>query len=117
MTPKQRDTLVFIAKFMTRNQATPSIAEIKEALGAKSKCSAHRHVSSLEERGYITRMRYTQGSRARGRTIQITDEGWRVINAWSRTGGRCKACGQEIKTQATDECHPGYQPSQTTPAQ
>ena len=55
MTKAQAQTLSFIRRFVARNGFSPSLDEIKDALGVKSKSHVHRIVTELVERGYLCR--------------------------------------------------------------
>lgn len=69
MTEKQRECLAFIAKYVGEHGKSPSMDDIMEALGLKSKSGIARLVDALEERGHIRRLRY------RARSIQLIDPG------------------------------------------
>ena len=43
---------------MSNNQISPSFEEMKEAVNLKSKSGIHRLISSLEERGFIKRLKH-----------------------------------------------------------
>lgn len=53
LTPRQCDALRFIARFQATKGFSPSRREISEALGLKSRASAHRLLMGLVDRGAI----------------------------------------------------------------
>lgn len=90
MTPKQRDLLIFIAKFFIKNQYMPSIDEMCEHFKVNSKSGMSKRLRRLQENGFIIK----QGFLAR--SIEITDSGWRVIEMRTKITGRCPACNQSL---------------------
>ena len=58
LTKKQRGLLVFIEKHIHQHGHSPSFEEMKKALGLRSKSGIHRFILTLEERGYIRRLKY-----------------------------------------------------------
>lgn len=59
--------LEFIRETITEHQYSPSIREICDAIGLSAPANVHRHLNTLEQRGYITRAANP------GRTIRITN--------------------------------------------
>lgn len=58
LTEKQAMTLTFIADYLAAHGGvSPSFQEIIDHLGVRSKCSAHRLVARLAERGYVRMIR------------------------------------------------------------
>lgn len=55
MTRRQHQLLDFLAGRLKETGVCPSFAEMKDALGLKSKCGIYRLISGLEEREYIFR--------------------------------------------------------------
>lgn len=53
LTPKQLQVLNMIRVYYTKNGNSPTIAEIADFLGIKSRGIAHRHVKNLEKAGCI----------------------------------------------------------------
>ncbi|MBL4640645.1 MAG: helix-turn-helix domain-containing protein [Verrucomicrobiales bacterium] len=53
LTPRQRDTLRFIAGFIDANGVAPTRDEIAQGLGLARRSAAHRLVAALEERGAV----------------------------------------------------------------
>lgn len=65
ITSRQREALAFIEGYIGSRGFSPNYAEIKEAIGLKSKSGVSRIIDQLEERGRIVRMPN------RARSIQI----------------------------------------------
>lgn len=65
LTEKQRDLLVFIHSKLQETGISPSFEEMRGAVGLKSKSGIHRLVQSLEERGFIRRLK------SRARALEI----------------------------------------------
>lgn len=65
LTVKQRDLLLFVARYSRANGAAPSFDEMRIAMGVKSKSGIHRLVKSLEERRFVRCLPY------RARSIEI----------------------------------------------
>ena len=55
ITKRQREVYDFIAEFVQRNQYSPSFEEIGEGLGLSSLATVHKHISTLEKKGFIRR--------------------------------------------------------------
>lgn len=55
LTRRQKEVLDFLAEFIERNQYSPSYEEIAEGLNLSSLATVHKHVSSLESKGYLRR--------------------------------------------------------------
>lgn len=56
LTRKQRELLDYIRLHQCEAKESPSFAEMREALGLKSKSGVHRLVTALVERGYLKRL-------------------------------------------------------------
>ena len=66
MTPRQRQTLSFIEHYQAEHGGiSPTLQEIANGLGFKSRGNVQEFVNGLERQGYITR----DASRARGITV------------------------------------------------
>jgi len=73
LTHQQRATMLFIEAYQERTGGvSPSVREIATHLGHRSKCSAHRLLMGLEERGLIRCM----PSRARAITVVAPVSRW-----------------------------------------
>jgi len=55
LTKRQRQVYDFIAEFVQTNGYSPSFEEIGEALGLSSLATVHKHVTNLEEKGFLRR--------------------------------------------------------------
>ena len=70
LTPRQRQILEFITRFLEKHGYAPSLMEIGAAFGLSSPATVHKHLSALEARGKIRR------SRGRRRFVELVpDEG------------------------------------------
>ena len=67
LTPRQSDTLAFIAAFQAERGFGPSYREIAKGIGLESVGRVHRLVTCLEERGAIRRLPH------RARSIEVAD--------------------------------------------
>ena len=56
LTPKQKNLLDYINKYFSSKGLYPTYDEMRDALKIKSKSSIHKLISSIEEKGFITRM-------------------------------------------------------------
>lgn len=55
LTKRQREALDFISSFLSENEYSPSFEEIAEGLGLASIATVHKHLTSLESKGYLKR--------------------------------------------------------------
>ncbi len=58
LTKKQKELLDFLKDYISSNQISPSFEEMKEAVNLKSKSGIHRLITSLEQRGFIKRLKH-----------------------------------------------------------
>ena len=58
LTKKQKELFDYLKEYMSNNEISPSFEEMKEAVNLKSKSGIHRLISSLEERGFIKRLKH-----------------------------------------------------------
>jgi repressor LexA len=56
LTRRQHELLTFINGYMKKNTIAPTLDEMKDALGLRSKSSIHRCITALEYRGFIRRL-------------------------------------------------------------
>lgn len=56
MTPKQRDLLLYIQRYIDANQCAPSYEEMQAAQHLASKSGIHRLISALEAFGYLRKI-------------------------------------------------------------
>lgn len=55
LTKKQHQVFRFIQQYTSKNEISPSLDEIAEALGTTSRGSVLSHIKGLEQKGYISR--------------------------------------------------------------
>ena len=53
LTPRQRETLLYIAEAVSERGYPPSVREIGEALGLASPSTVHSHLQQLVKKGYL----------------------------------------------------------------
>ena len=58
LTKKQKELFDFVSSYIEKSSISPSFEEMKNALGLKSKSGIHALITSLEQRGYIKRMKH-----------------------------------------------------------
>jgi repressor LexA len=66
LTKKQKELYEFLCKYISENTISPSFEEMKNAVNLKSKSGIHRLVTSLEQRGFIKRLKH------KARAMEIT---------------------------------------------
>jgi len=69
MTPRQEEVLRYIGRYIEENGWSPTLQEIADGIGLKSKSTAWRHIKALDKQGLT---RHGDGPR----TITPTEEGW-----------------------------------------
>ena len=77
LTKKQKELFDYLQQYMSNNQISPSFEEMKEAVNLKSKSGIHRLISSLEERGFIKRLKH------KARAMEIIDKNSNNYNNFS----------------------------------
>ena len=68
LTKKQKELFVYLRDYISSNDISPSFEEMKDAVNLKSKSGIHRLITSLEQRGYIKRLKH------KARAMEITKE-------------------------------------------
>ncbi|MDA1181714.1 MAG: transcriptional repressor LexA [Proteobacteria bacterium] len=68
LTKKQKKLFVYLRDYISSNDISPSFEEMKNAVNLKSKSGIHRLITSLEQRGYIKRLKH------KARAMEITKE-------------------------------------------
>ena len=68
LTRKQKELFVYLRDYISSNDISPSFEEMKNAVNLKSKSGIHRLITSLEQRGYIKRLKH------KARAMEITKE-------------------------------------------
>ena len=58
LTKKQKELYDYLKIYIADNQISPSFEEMKSAVNLKSKSGIHRLITSLEERGFIKRLKH-----------------------------------------------------------
>ncbi len=58
LTRKQKELFEFLKKYISKNEISPSFEEMKNAVNLKSKSGIHRLIISLEQRGFIKRLKH-----------------------------------------------------------
>ena len=66
LTKKQKELFVYLSDYISSNDISPSFEEMKNAVNLKSKSGIHRLITSLEQRGYIKRLKH------KARAMEIT---------------------------------------------
>ena len=66
LTKKQKELFEFLSKYITTNKISPSFEEMRVAVNLKSKSGIHRLITSLEQRGFIKRLKH------KARAMEIT---------------------------------------------
>ena len=56
LTKRQHELLLLIDRRLREDAVSPSLEEMKDAVGLKSKSGIHRLITALEERGFIRRL-------------------------------------------------------------
>ena len=68
LTKKQKELFVYLKGYISSNNISPSFEEMKNAVNLKSKSGIHRLITSLEQRGYIKRLKH------KARAMEITKD-------------------------------------------
>ena len=58
LTKKQKELFIYLKTFISNNEISPSFEEMKNAVNLKSKSGIHSLITSLEQRGYIKRLKH-----------------------------------------------------------
>ena len=56
LTPREKEILDFISIFTQGKRYAPTFEEIAEHFGLASLATVHKHITNLEEKGYISRL-------------------------------------------------------------
>ena len=68
LTKKQKELFDYLKDYISNNQISPSFEEMKDAVNLKSKSGIHRLITSLEQRGFIKRLKH------RARAMEIIEK-------------------------------------------
>ena len=74
LTKKQKELYDYLSEYISINSISPSFEEMKEAVNLKSKSGIHRLITSLEQRGFIKRLKH------KARAMEITKHLYNVKN-------------------------------------
>src|ERR1700679_1442900 len=55
LTRRQRNVLDFIESFNKENRYSPTLQQIGDALGLKSLATVHKHLTNLQNKGFLNR--------------------------------------------------------------
>ena len=66
LTKKQKELFDYLTSYIIKNSISPSFEEMKVAVNLKSKSGIHRLITSLEQRGFIKRLKH------KARAMEIT---------------------------------------------
>ena len=66
LTKKQKELYDYLVSYISSNSISPSFEEMKNAVNLKSKSGIHRLITSLEQRGFIKRLKH------KARAMEIT---------------------------------------------
>ena len=58
LTKKQKELFEYLTNYISKNSISPSFEEMKNAVNLKSKSGIHRLITSLEQRGFIKRLKH-----------------------------------------------------------
>ncbi len=75
LTKKQKELFDYLKGYIKNNQISPSFEEMKEAVNLKSKSGIHRLITSLEQRGFIKRLKH------RARAMEIIEKDGIINNS------------------------------------
>ena len=75
LTRKQKELFDYLKNYISNNQISPSFEEMKIAVNLKSKSGIHRLITSLEQRGFIKRLKH------RARAMQIIEKDININNS------------------------------------
>lgn len=78
LTKKQKELYEYLSDYISKNSISPSFEEMKVAVNLKSKSGIHRLITSLEERGFIKRLKH------KARAMEITKNLKNSISNFSR---------------------------------
>ena len=79
LTKKQKELFLYLSDYISSNDISPSFEEMKNAVNLKSKSGIHRLITSLEQRGYIRRLKHK--ARAMEIMKQLPNQNLNAINS------------------------------------
>lgn len=86
MTPKQKETLEFIAEGISKNGYPPTYDELVVSCGVNSKSIISRRIVVLNRQGFVTYEPRVQQS------LEVTQKGWDVL----MVDAVCPCCGADL---------------------
>ncbi|PPR44761.1 MAG: LexA repressor [Alphaproteobacteria bacterium MarineAlpha5_Bin8] len=78
LTKKQKELFEYLSQYIEKNSISPSFEEMKSAVNLKSKSGIHRLITSLEQRGFIKRLKH------KARAMEITRSLKNNINIYEK---------------------------------
>ena len=72
LTKKQKELFEFLTDYIQINNISPSFEEMKRAVNLKSKSGIHRLITSLEQRGFVKRLKHKARAMEITRTLSNT---------------------------------------------
>ena len=78
LTKKQKELFDYLTSYISTNNISPSFEEMKVAINLKSKSGIHRLITSLEQRGFIKRLKH------KARAMEITKTLSSQLNKFNR---------------------------------
>ena len=66
LTPKEEKVIQFITRYIAMNGHSPTLEEIGEGIGVRSRGTVHRYVKALESKGHLQRDSQWRGMRLTG---------------------------------------------------
>ena len=58
LTKRQKELFDYLSEYISKNSISPSFEEMKVAVNLKSKSGIHGLITSLEQRGFIKRLKH-----------------------------------------------------------
>ena len=58
LTKKQKELFDYLSQYIAKYKISPSFEEMKKAVNLKSKSGIHSLITSLEQRGFIKRLKH-----------------------------------------------------------
>lgn len=90
MTPRQKQTLDFIARYKLLNGICPSYEEIRIGIGAKSRSQVLQFVRLLVEEGALRRIQKVNWKTKR---VQYAYRGLEIVEPENYHASNCPYCG------------------------
>lgn len=95
---RRLEILRYLARRSAQDVAPPSVREIGQAVGLKSKQTVFHHLSKLEQGGYVRRA----GDWTKA--LALTERGWQAVGEESTLMGRISA-GRGLEAVASEEAY------------